>query len=169
VNREGMTRRRDIVGRLIVFAICIGSPILVGAAGSLVTRSAVEAWYPTIEKPWFTPPGWLFGPVWTVLYILMGVAAYLVWRKGWARSTVRVGLRWFLIQLVLNALWSPAFFGLRSPVAGLIIIVPLVLAILRTLLVFRRVSAVAAWLLSPYLAWTTFATVLNISIVVLNW
>jgi tryptophan-rich sensory protein len=148
--------------------ICLAAPLLVGVVGAAFTRESVQTWYPTLQKPWFTPPGWVFGPAWTVLYVLMGVAAFLVWRAGWERRAVRVALGCFLAQLVLNGLWSPAFFGLRSPLAGWVVLVLLVPAILATVLEFRRVSTAAAWLLIPYLLWTGFATVLNASILILN-
>lgn len=168
MGREQMSRRREISGRLVVFAICVGTPLLVGAVGGLFTQSSVDTWYQELERPSFTPPGWLFGPVWTGLYVLMGVAAYIVWRNGWALATVRVALLWFLAQLVFNGLWSPVFFGLRSPVGGLVVIVPLLLAIVATVRAFWRVSPLAAGLLVPYLLWTAFAAVLNAAIAVLN-
>jgi tryptophan-rich sensory protein len=124
-------------------------------------------WYAGLEKPVFNPPGWVFGPVWSVLYALMGISAWLVWRRvgfrgsGWA-------LPLFLVQLALNAAWTPAFFGLHAPGLGLLIIIALWLAILATLLAFWKHSRAAALLLVPYLAWVSFATVLNASLWYLN-
>jgi len=139
-----------------------------GAIGSIFTRSAISTWYATLEKPPFTPPNWLFAPVWTLLYILMGIAAFLVWRKGLENRGVRIALIVFLIQLVLNALWSVVFFGLESPLYGLIVISVLWIAILVTIIKFFRISRVASVLMWPYLLWVTFAAVLNSSIWLLN-
>jgi tryptophan-rich sensory protein len=131
-----------------------------GATGALVTDAS---WYRELPRPGFAPPGWVFGPVWITLYALMGVAAWLVWR---ARPSIarRSALAWFAIQLAINAAWTPVFFGLRSPVGGLVVIVLLVAAIVATIVRFRPVSPAAGWLLAPYLAWVTFATALNASI-----
>ncbi len=148
--------------------VCVAAPLLLGALGAVFTRQSVGTWYRALERPAFTPPSWLFGPVWTALYLMMGVAAFLVWRRGWAARSVRVALALFVIQLALNGAWSPVFFGLRSPAGGLVVIAFLWVAIVLTLVRFRAVSALAAWLLVPYLLWTTFATVLNASICALN-
>jgi benzodiazapine receptor len=139
-----------------------------GAIGSIFTRTAIATWYTTLEKPPFTPPDWLFAPVWTLLYILMGVAAFLVWRMGSRDRRVRVALIVFLVQLVLNAFWSVAFFGLESPLYGLIVISILWVAILVTIVLFFRISKVSSILMWPYLLWVSFATVLNSSIWLLN-
>jgi len=151
--------------KLIVSVIaCLAA----GAIGSIFTRSAIPTWYATLAKPSFSPPDWLFAPVWTSLYILMGVAAFLVWRKGLENKQVRIALIVFLVQLILNALWSIAFFGLQCPLCGLTIISVLWLAILATTILFYRVSRVASVLLWPYLLWVSFASVLNGSIWLLN-
>lgn len=155
---------RDILKLVVSIAACLAA----GAIGSVFTRSAIPTWYAALEKPAFSPPNWLFAPVWTLLYILMGVAAFLVWRKGLANQQVRVSLIIFLIQLVLNALWSVVFFGLKSPLYGFILIVVLWLAILVTILRFYKISRVASVLMWPYLIWVTFASVLNMSIWLLN-
>lgn len=147
---------------------CIAACQLVGFLGSFFTRPAIPGWYAGLQKPAFTPPSWLFGPAWVTLYLLMGIAAYLVWHKGLARPGVRTALLVFAFQLLLNAAWSPVFFGLRSPLAGAVVIVLLWLAILLTILSFRKVSPPAALLLLPYLAWVTYASALNISIYFLN-
>ncbi|MCX6008784.1 MAG: tryptophan-rich sensory protein, partial [Chloroflexi bacterium] len=139
-----------------------------GLIGSIFTREAIPTWYAALEKPAFNPPNWLFAPVWTLLYIMMGVAAFLVWRKGLENKQVRIALIVFLVQLVLNALWSVAFFGLESPLYGLIVIAALWVAILLTVLKFYRISSAASVLLWPYLLWVTFAAVLNVSIWLLN-
>ncbi len=126
-----------------------------GATGALVTDAG---FYRALVRPSWAPPGWLFGPVWVTLYTLMGVAGWLVWRTGRGR---RRPLGWFAIQLILNAAWTPVFFGLHSLGGGLVVIVLLELAILGTIRAFARRSPVAAALLVPYAAWTGFAGVLN--------
>jgi tryptophan-rich sensory protein len=147
---------------------CLTVCQLAGLAGSVFTRQAVPAWYNGLQKPSFTPPNWLFGPAWISLYLLMAVAAYLVWQKGWSAAGVRTALAVFLLQLLLNALWSPVFFGLRSPLGGMIVIACLWLAIVLTMVLFRRLSPAAALLLAPYLLWVSYASALNVSIFMLN-
>jgi tryptophan-rich sensory protein len=139
---------------------------LAGIIGSLFTMPAIPSWYAALNKPAFTPSGMVIGTVWIVLYTLMGISLYLVWQKGVSRKT-KPALYAFGIQLALNALWSFLFFGLRSPLYGLIGIVALWFAILVTIITFRKISMQAAWLLVPYIAWVTFATFLNWSIFVL--
>ncbi|HUU05640.1 MAG TPA: TspO/MBR family protein [Patescibacteria group bacterium] len=141
---------------------------LAGFLGSQFTRSAIPSWYAQLQKPSFAPPNWLFAPMWISLYLMMAVAAYLVWHKGLGFKGVGTALTVFLVQLLLNALWSPVFFGLRSPLAGAVVIVVLWLAILATIIAFAKISPPAAWLLVPYLLWVSLATVLNISIYFLN-
>jgi tryptophan-rich sensory protein len=155
---------RNILRLVVSIVACL----TVGAIGSVFTRSAIPTWYATLEKPFFSPPNWLFAPVWTLLYVLMGVAAFLVWRKGSENRQVRIALIVFLIQLILNALWSVVFFGLESPLYGFIVIVVLWVAILFTALKFYRISLASSVLLWPYLLWVTFAAVLNSSIWLLN-
>ena len=157
-------RIRDIWKLVVSIVACLAA----GAIGSIFTRQAIPTWYATLEKPVFNPPNWVFSPVWTLLYILMGIAAFLVWRKGLENKQVRIALIVFLVQLVLNALWSVAFFGLESPLCGLIVIVVLWVAILVTVLRFYSISLAASVLLWPYLLWVTFAAVLNSSIWLLN-
>jgi benzodiazapine receptor len=139
-----------------------------GIIGSIFTRSAIPTWYATIQKPPFTPPNWLFLPAWITLYVLMGVSAFLIWRRGLDDRRTRIALIIFLIQLILNALWSVAFFGLESPLYGVIVIIALWVAILFTLLRFFKISKAAGILLIPYILWVSFAAVLNTSILVLN-
>jgi benzodiazapine receptor len=160
---------RDIkvkdIGKLV---ICVIACLAAGAIGSVFTRSAISTWYATLQKPFFSPPNWLFAPVWTVLYILMGIAAFLVWRKGLENRQVRIALVVFLIQLILNALWSVVFFGLESPLYGLIVISILWVAILVTVIKFFTISRAASVLMWPYLPWVTFAAALNASVWLLN-
>lgn len=141
---------------------------LAGVIGSLFTRPAIPTWYATLEKPSFTPPNGVFSPVWITLFVLMGIAAFLVWNKGLSDQRVKIALSIFAVQLILNVLWSVMFFGLRSPLAGLIDIVILWIAISLTVLSFFPISRAAGLLLIPYILWVSFAAVLNFSIWRLN-
>ena len=142
---------------------------MVGYSASMVTRPSVETWYPTIIKPRFNPPNWIFMPVWTLLYILMAVAAGLVWDKIKEQNQeVKVALGFFLIQLTLNAIWSYIFFGLKNPMLALIEIALLWLMIYETYLKFTKINKTAGYLLIPYMAWVAFAGILNASIWWLN-
>ena len=124
-------------------------------------------WYASLKKPSWNPPNWIFGPVWTALYTMMAVAAWLVWRRG-GFAAQALPLAAFLVQLVINALWSWLFFGLKNPGLAFVEIVALWTAIAATLLLFRKPSPTAAWLLAPYLAWVTFAAVLSFTLWQLN-
>jgi translocator protein len=152
----------------LLFAVCVGAPLLVGFLGSLATRSAIPTWYAHLTEPPLTPPSWAFGVVWTVLYVMMGWASYLVVRQGVSRPRVRPAITFYVPQLVLNGVWSPVFFGLRAPWAALAVIVLLVPALWVTMVLFRRVSHAAGLLLVPYLAWVCFATYLNAGFAWLN-
>lgn len=154
-----------IVKILAAVVICLA----IGYFSGIVTRSAILDWYPTLEKPIFNPPNWIFAPVWTALYIMMGVAAGLVWNRiSIETEAVKKAMVFFIIQLALNALWSYLFFGLRNPMlAGLEIIV-LWLMIYETYLKFSKINKIAGYLFIPYLAWVSFAAVLNASIWWLN-
>ena len=140
----------------------------VGGLSGLATSSSVRDWYPALAKPSFNPPPEIFGPVWTVLYVLMGIALYLVWRQGWQRPEVRVAVLLFAAQLVLNGLWSLFFFGMRAPGLALIDIGLLWVLLVATVIAFWRVARPAGMLLVPYLAWVSFAALLNGSIWWLN-
>ena len=139
-----------------------------GVIGSVFTAPAIKGWYATLVRPELSPPNWVFAPVWTTLFALMGIAAFLIWRKGLSRREVRVALAIFLGQLVLNTLWSVIFFGLQNPGAALVEIVVLWFAILATMIAFYKVSRPAVWLLLPYILWVSFAVYLNYAIWVLN-
>ena len=141
---------------------------LTGIIGSVFTAPAISGWYATLVKPSFNPPAWVFGPVWTTLFLLMGIAAFLIWKKGLDRRDVCIALGVFLGQLVLNTLWSIIFFGLHSPGGALIEIIFLWLAILATIIFFAKISKPAAWLLAPYILWVSFAMYLNYAIWALN-
>ena len=142
--------------------------LIVGSSGSLVTMTGPGSWYDSLQKPFFTPPGWVFAPVWITLFTLMGIALYLVWESGSDRSEVKAALILFGIQFVLNILWSFFFFGLRSPLLGLVDIIVLWVLIAVTIRAFYRVKRSAAYLLIPYIAWVTLATALNGAIYIMN-
>jgi len=148
--------------------VTIGIAELAGIIGSVFTTPSITGWYAGIIKPALNPPAWIFGPVWTTLFALMGIAAFLVWKKGLERRDVKIALGIFAGQLVLNTLWSIIFFGLHSPGGALVEIVFLWLAILATIIAFYKISRPAAWLLIPYIAWVSFAAYLNFTIWMLN-
>jgi len=139
-----------------------------GFIGSFFTTPSIPTWYATLNKPFFTPPSWLFAPVWVTLYTLMGISAFLVWRKGLSDQHVRTASIVFAVQLILNVLWSGVFFGFRSILAGLIVIVILWIAILLTILNFYKISTTAGLLLIPYILWVSIAAALNFSVLILN-
>jgi translocator protein len=148
---------------VVVTCLCIGY------FSGMITRDSIQVWYPTLVKPGFNPPNWIFAPVWSTLYVMMGVAAGLVWhRMELDRINVRKGLQFFAIQMVLNLLWSYIFFGLHNPLLALAELIVLWLMIYETYVVFRRVDKIAGMLLLPYLAWVTFAGILNAAIFWLN-
>ena len=149
-------------------ALSIGICLLVGFLSGFATQSAIGDWYGTLTKPFLNPPNWIFGPVWTVLYLLMGLSAGLVWSKGFHHKWVKTALYHFGFQLILNGLWSIVFFGFKNPLFGLLVVIALWILILLTIKWFRVVSKQAAYLLYPYLAWVSFATYLNFSIWLLN-
>lgn len=143
-------------------------PLLAGALGSLATISKIPTWYASLDKPFFNPPNWIFSPVWTTLYILMGIAAWLVWQKGWEKKEVKTALLIFMAQLVLNAVWSFIFFGQQQLLLAFFEIILLWLLIVLTIVKFWPLSRWAGWLLTPYLAWVSFASFLNLSVWWLN-
>ena len=141
---------------------------LAGVIGSYFTMANIPIWYDDLAKPSFTPPGWLIGAVWIVLYTLMGIAAYMVAEKGISSKESKLALSIFGFQLAINVIWSFAFFGLHSPLLGLVVIVLLWFAIAETIILFAPISKTAAWLLVPYILWVTFAAFLNLQILLLN-
>lgn len=149
---------------LIAITVCLTA----GFLGSLFTAPAIDTWYAGLNKPWFNPPDFLFAQVWTGLYILMGVAVWLVWKKGLQTEKTKEALILFEAQLLLNTVWSIIFFGLREPLLAFVEIIFLWLFIWFTMRAFFKVSRVAGVLLIPYLAWVSFAAVLNFSIFLLN-
>lgn len=150
----------------LISAILISE--LAGVIGSLFTFSSIPTWYATIVRPSFSPPNWIFGPVWTTLFALMGIALFLVWQKGFSRKDVKVAVVLFAVQLLLNTCWSIIFFGAHNPGAAFIEIIFLWLAILVTIIAFFRISKWAGYLLLPYIAWVSFAAFLNYAIWTLN-
>lgn len=155
---------KKILNIVVAILICL----LIGFLSSFATRSSVNDWYVTLNKPSFNPPNEIFAPVWTVLYILMGTAAGIVWSKGFHHIWVKTALYHFGFQLLFNALWSIVFFGLKSPFWALLVILTLLTLIILTIKWFKIVSKLAAWLLVPYLLWVGFAAVLNYNIWLLN-
>lgn len=163
----------------LVIAIVVSQ--LAGLIGSVFTISSIPNWYAVLQKPSFSPPNWIFGPAWITLYLLMGVAAFLIWREYskltlseveglvlQRKKQIKIALGIFGGQLVLNALWSIIFFGLHNPFWAFVEIIALWLAILITIFAFYKISRPAAYLLLPYILWVSFASVLNFSILILN-
>ena len=140
----------------------------IGFLSGFATQSSIDTWYLTLNKPSFNPPNWIFAPVWTLLYILMGIAAGIVWSKGYYHKWVKTAMYHFVFQLLFNGLWSIVFFGFKSPGLALIVILNLIVLIALTYKWFKIVSKNAAYLLIPYFVWVVFATVLNFSIWQLN-
>lgn len=143
--------------------------LVIGYFSGIVTKSAITTWYPTLVKPSFNPPNWIFAPVWSTLYIMMGIAAGLVWDRMESNTeAVKKALLFFALQLALNALWSYLFFGLMNPMLALLEIVVLWLMIYETYVQFGKINKIAGYLFIPYLLWVSFAMVLNASIWWLN-
>jgi len=155
---------RDIPAVLASILLCQAA----GLIGSVFTTPAIPTWYASLKKPFFTPPSWIFAPVWVTLFTLMGISLYIVWKKGLGRRELRRGVSLFGVQLALNVLWSVVFFGMHSPLYGLIIIVLLWAVLLATVIAFYRISKPAGMLLIPYFLWGSFASVLNLAILILN-
>ncbi|HWB34176.1 MAG TPA: TspO/MBR family protein [Candidatus Paceibacterota bacterium] len=157
-------RAKDLLTAIGWVLVCEGA----GLIGTIFTAPSIPSWYATLVRPTLAPPNWIFAPVWTTLFFLMGIAAFLVARAGADRRYVRAALVIFFIQLALNVGWSFLFFGLKSPAMAALEIVLLWLAIAASIWAFARVSRAAAWLLLPYIAWVTFAAYLNVAIWLLN-
>jgi tryptophan-rich sensory protein len=149
---------------VIAIAICE----FAGIIGSVFTMPSIPTWYAGLVRPALNPPAWVFGPVWTILFVLMGNSAFLIWRKGLTRKDAKIAISIFIVQLLLNVLWSIIFFGLHNPAGAFIDIILLWLAILTTIIAFSKISKAAAWLLVPYILWVSFAAYLNFAIWILN-
>lgn len=146
---------------VVALVLAVVVPEAVGALSGVVTARSVRTWYVGIAKPGFTPPSWVFAPVWTSLYLLMGVASWLVWRQGGQRPEVRVALLVYGVHLVLNGAWSLVFFGAKRPGWALAEILVLDVSVVLTALLFLRISRLAGGLMVPYVLWVAFATALN--------
>ncbi|MGB5270586.1 TspO/MBR family protein [Eudoraea sp.] len=154
--------------KLTYIAISVSICLIIGFLSGYATQSSVNDWYLSLNKPSFNPPNWIFGPVWTLLYILMGIAAGIVWAKGFYHIWVKTALYNFGFQLLFNALWSVVFFGFKNPFWALLVILFLLALILLTIKWFNVVSRTAALLLIPYFLWVCFATILNYKIWEMN-
>jgi len=161
-------KNSNIVRLVSSIALCFAA----AALGSLFTMTQIATWYAGLHKPTFSPPNWIFGPVWTILYILMAIAMYLVWnyktKNRVEHESRTTGLLYFFIQLTCNSLWSIIFFGLHAPLAAFIVILFLWIFIYLSMQKFFKVSKTAGQLLIPYLVWVSFASILNLSIILLN-
>ena len=153
---------------VIKFIVAIVVCQLAGVAGSLFTTPSIPTWYAALQKPGFTPPNWLFSPVWITLFFLMGISSFIIWNKGFEIKGVKTSLIIFDIQLALNVFWSFLFFGLHSPFYAFVEIIILWLAILLTIVKFFKISKTAGLLLLPYILWVSFAAILNFYLFRLN-
>lgn len=157
---------RKIAKLIIAVILCE----VVGASGTIFTAPNIPTWYAGLVKPFFSPPNWLFAPVWTLLFLLMGIALYLIWEKKEKifKEKRKVALGLFGIQFVFNVLWSFLFFGLKNPFLGFVGILLLWISIVLTIMAFYKVDKKAAYLLIPYILWVSFAGILNFAIMMLN-
>lgn len=155
--------KQDALALAFFLALTFGAAFL----GSLFTSTSVDSWYRELAKPTWSPPGWIFGPVWTLLYLAMAIAAWLVWRRRTV-SNAALALALFFVQLILNTAWSAIFFGLQNPGLAFVNIVLLCSAIVGTMIAFWRIAALAGWLFLPYIIWVGFATALNFAIWQMN-
>lgn len=151
--------------KLIPLIVALTIPFVIAYLGSSVTTPSIGSWYATLNKPSFSPSNWVFGPVWTLLFLLMGIASYLVWKK---QKKIKAPLKLYGTQLIFNFFWSYLFFGLHRPDLALLDIITLWVFIFFTIRSFYKVKKTAAYLLYPYLAWVSFASILNLSIFLLN-
>ena len=153
------------MNKILILIICIIICFIPAIVGSYFTAEAIPTWYDTIEKPTFNPPDWIFGPVWTILYITMGISLYFIVTSKIKNS---IAIYFFFTQLILNGLWSILFFGMKNPLLAFIDIIFLVGFVLTTIITSAKVSKVSSIILIPYLFWISFATILNYSILILN-
>lgn len=148
--------------------IAIAIPLIVGGTSGFFTATGVESWYQTIARPTWNPPGWIFGPVWTTLYVMMGISLFLVWKEDTSVELKKIAIALFTVQLVLNFFWSFIFFNQHQIGWALVEIAAMWVFILLTIFAFAQVNKAAAWLLVPYISWVSFATILNFTIWQLN-
>ncbi len=151
--------------RLIVAVVV---SLSAGIIGSIFTSPAIPGWYAALQKPVLNPPGWVFAPVWTILYILMGISLFLIWREGVKKKEIKTAIIIFFVQLFLNASWSFVFFGMKNPGWALVNIISLWLIIITMTILFHKINKKAAYLLIPYIIWISFASYLNYAIWILN-
>jgi tryptophan-rich sensory protein len=163
-NRTSRGRGSALMNAALAFVLVAGASWV----GSVATLPNIPGWYASLNKPPFNPPNWVFGPVWTVLYAMIAYAFWRVLQKPADTPGRNAAIGLFVVQIVLNALWSVVFFGMHDPRLGLVVVVALEAAVIATGLRFRAVDQVAGWPFVPYAAWVAFATVLNLSIVILN-
>lgn len=154
--------------KILKLVFCVFTCQAVGFLGSFFTLSAIPSWYARLVKPPLNPPNQIFGPVWIILYLLMAISVYLIWEKGRDKQEIKVALELFALQLFLNAVWSPIFFGVKEPMAGLLVIILLWITLLETIVKFAKISTAAGALLIPYILWISFAVYLNAGIWWLN-
>lgn len=154
-----------IKNKTIRFIFSLSLPFLAGAIGSISTSSALRDWYPTLVKSPLNPPNWIFGPVWTTLYLLMGISLFLVISQ---KSVDKKAVFIFITQLVLNTLWSVVFFGMKNPLLAVVVIIALIIAVIVNIKMFSKIKPLAGYLLIPYLLWISFASYLNLMIAMLN-
>ena len=150
----------------LIIAIII--PVAIGAASGFFTSSEIPGWYQTINKPTWNPPSWLFGPVWTTLYVMMGIALFLIWKSDASQSVKKTAIILFAVQMLLNFFWSFIFFNQHQIGWAVVEIITMWVFILLTIFAFAPISKTAAWLLVPYISWVSFATILNYTIWQLN-
>jgi len=157
------------VNKTLKVVLSVVISLVLGSLGGLITAPAIPSWYVYLNKPLFSPPNWLFAPVWTILYILMGISFGLIWQnyKKTDRKTA-VAMRFFGIQFLLNLSWTPVFFGLRNLFFALVLIISIWYFLFQTIRSFAKINKKASYLLYPYLAWVSFATILNFSVWILN-
>lgn len=156
------------MSNIVKAIIAIAIPLMVGATSGFFTISGVESWYQTIQKPSWNPPNWIFGPVWTTLYVMMGIALFLVWKEDTSEELKKIAIGLFAVQLTLNFFWSFIFFNQQQPGWALVEIIAMWFFILLTIFAFAQVNKTAAWLLVPYISWVSFASILNYTIWQLN-
>ena len=152
----------------MLLVLCIALPLIAGFIGAVFTLPAIPGWYAGIQKPVFTPPSWVFGPAWTILYLLMGISLWIVISEGWGSHDGKMGVVLFFIQLAANVGWSVLFFGMHLFAAAFVEVLLLLCLIAATMAIFLRISRTAGLLLVPYLCWTAFASLLTGMIWVLN-
>jgi len=148
-----------------IFAIV---SVVIGTIGTLATSSSISTWYVSLNKPFFNPPNWIFGPVWTILYASLGIALYLILKSGFEKPLVKKAVIIFIAQFLLNTLWSFLFFGLQNPLLALFEIIILWIFILWTIIAFYKIRPISGVILFPYIVWVSFASILNFSIWILN-